>query len=96
VAGAVVLDIARGQQWIGSARQKSRVGWKRGVSGETWFLLDTKVGIRVAVDKAKHVASETVASVGLRRWRMAEGGAAAWLHMASAVTRQRRARLSGG
>jgi hypothetical protein len=31
-----------------------------------------------------------------RWWRSAEGGKAAWPHMASAVTRQRRARLSGG
>jgi hypothetical protein len=30
------------------------------------------------------------------RWRSAEGGATAWPHMVSAVTRQRRARLSGG
>jgi hypothetical protein len=41
------------------------VGWERGASGETWFLLDAKAGIRVAVDKAEHVPSETVASVGL-------------------------------
>jgi hypothetical protein len=65
VAGAAVLDIAREQQRSGGARQKSGAGWERGANGETWFLLDAMAGIRVAVDKVEHVASETVASVGL-------------------------------
>jgi hypothetical protein len=39
-----------------------------GASAETWFLLDAKAGIRVAVDKARHVASETVAVEVGGRW----------------------------
>jgi hypothetical protein len=65
VAGAAVLDITCEQQQSGFTRWKSRAGWKWGASGETWFLLDVKAGISVVVDKAEHVASEAVASVGL-------------------------------
>jgi hypothetical protein len=72
VAGALVLDIACEQQRSGSARRKSRAGWEQGASGETWFLLDVKAGIRVVVDKAVHMASKTVASVGL--WVVEVGG----------------------
>jgi hypothetical protein len=75
VASVAVLDIVHEQQRSGGARWKSRVGWEQGASGKTWFLLDAKSWIRVAVDKAEHVANQTVASVGLwtvevgRRWR---------------------------
>jgi hypothetical protein len=65
VAGAAVLDITCEQQQSGFTRWKSRAGSKWGASGETWFLLDVKAGIWVVVDKAEHVASEAVASVGL-------------------------------
>jgi hypothetical protein len=74
VAGAAVLNITREQQRSSGARWKSRAGWEWGASCKTWFLLDVKAGIRVAVDKVEHVASETVASVGLwavevdKRW----------------------------
>jgi hypothetical protein len=61
--GAEERDESRAE-WVG-VQWKSRAGWERGTSGETWFLLDAKAGIRVAVDKAEHVASETVASVEL-------------------------------
>jgi hypothetical protein len=71
VAGAVVLDMAREQQRSVDARQKSRVGWEQGVSGETWFLLDVQEGIRVAVDK-RSTWPTTVASVGL--WAVEVGG----------------------
>jgi hypothetical protein len=72
VAGEAVLDITHKQLRSGGARRKSRVGWERGASGKTWFLLDAKAVIRVAVDKAEHVASKTVALVGL--WTMEVGG----------------------
>jgi hypothetical protein len=65
VAGAAVLNNTREQQRSGGTRWKSRAGWEWGASGKTWFLLDVKAGIRVAVDKVEHVASETVASVRL-------------------------------
>jgi hypothetical protein len=60
-----------------------------GVSGETWFLLDAKAGIRVAVDK-RSTWPTTVASVGLwavevdGRWR---GGVAACGECSDEATR---------
>jgi hypothetical protein len=69
VAGAAVLDTVGEQQRSGGTRQKSRAKWEWGASGETWFLLDVKAGIRVAVDKAEHVASETMDVEFGRRWR---------------------------
>jgi hypothetical protein len=71
VAGAAVLDMAREQQRSDGARWKSRAGWERGASGETWFLLDAKAGIRVAVDK-RSTWPTTVASVEL--WAVEVGG----------------------
>jgi hypothetical protein len=71
VAGAAVLDMAREQQRSDGARRKSRAGWERGASGKTWFLLDARVGIRVAVDK-RSTWPTTVASVGL--WAVEVGG----------------------
>jgi hypothetical protein len=71
VAGAAVLDMVREQQQSDGARRKSRVGWEWGASGETWFLLDVKVGIRVAVDK-RSTWPTTVASVEL--WEVEVGG----------------------
>jgi hypothetical protein len=74
MAGLAVLDMARKQQRSDGARRKSRTGWVCGVSGETWFLLDAKAWIRVAVDK-RSTWPTTVASVGLwavvvdGRWR---------------------------
>jgi hypothetical protein len=50
MAGVAVLDMAREQQWSDGARRKSRAEWERGASGETWFLLDAKAGIRVGED----------------------------------------------
>jgi hypothetical protein len=89
VAGAVVLDMAREQQWKDGARWKSRAGWEWGVSGETWFLLNAKAGIRVAVDK-RSTWPTIVASVGLwavevdGRWR---GGMAAHGECSDEATR---------
>jgi hypothetical protein len=71
VAGAAVLDMAREQQRSDGARRKSRAGWERGASGETWFLLDAKAGIRVAVDK-RSMWPTTVASV--RLWAVEVSG----------------------
>jgi hypothetical protein len=71
VVGAAVLDMAREQQRSDGARWKSRAGWERGASGETWFLLDAKAGIRVVVDK-RSTWPTTVASVGL--WAVEVGG----------------------
>jgi hypothetical protein len=53
VAGVAVLDMAHEQQRSNSARRKSRVEWERGASGETWFLLDAKAGIRVGEDRVR-------------------------------------------
>jgi hypothetical protein len=71
VVGVAVLDMAREHQRSDDTRQKSRAGWERGVSGEIWFLLDAKAGIRVAVDK-RSTWPATVASVGL--WVVEVGG----------------------
>jgi hypothetical protein len=71
VAGAAVLDMAREQQRSDGARRKSRAGWERGASGKTWFLLDARAGIRVAVDK-RSTWPTTVASV--RLWAVEVGG----------------------
>jgi hypothetical protein len=71
VAGAVVLDMAREKQQSGGVRWKSRAGWERGASGEIWFLLDAKAGIRVAVDK-RSTWPTIVALVGL--WAVEVGG----------------------
>jgi hypothetical protein len=71
VVGVAVLDMAREQQRSDDTRQKSRAGWERGASGEIWFLLDAKAGIRVAVDK-RSTWPATVASVGL--WVVEVGG----------------------
>jgi hypothetical protein len=73
VASAAVLDMAHEQQRSDCARRKSRAGWERGASGESWFLLDAKAGIRVAVDK-RSTWPTTVASVGL--WAVEVG--ASW------------------
>jgi hypothetical protein len=71
VAGMVVLDMAREQQRSDGARRNSRAVWEQGASGETWFLLDAKAGIRVVVDK-RSTWPTTVASVGL--WAVEVGG----------------------
>jgi hypothetical protein len=69
----------RGIAWCPAARRRGTA--RGGEAGDvwaaapmagavvTWFLLDAKAGIRVAVDKARHVASETVAVEVGGRWR---------------------------
>jgi hypothetical protein len=54
VAGTAVLDMAHEQQRSDDSRRKSRAGWEWGASGETWFLLDAKAGIRVGEDGVRH------------------------------------------
>jgi hypothetical protein len=85
VAGVAVLDMAREQQRSDDARWKSKTEWKRGVSGETWFLLDAKAGIRVGEDGVRHTWRWCYMA---GTWGLAGGGAAVWPRVASAVMRQ--------
>jgi hypothetical protein len=77
--------VASEQQWSDGARQKSRAGWERGASGETWFLLDAKAGIRVGEDGVQRTWRWCCMA---GTWGLAGGGAAAWPPVASTVMRQ--------
>jgi hypothetical protein len=85
VAGVAVLDMAHEQQRSDDARRKSRTEWERGVSGETWFLLDAKAGIRVGEDGVRRTWRWCYMAGA---WGLAGGGAAVWPRVASAVMRQ--------
>jgi hypothetical protein len=85
MAGVAVLDMAREQQWSDGTRRKSRAEWEWGASGETWFLLDAKAGIRVGEDGVRRTWRWCCMAGA---WGLGGGGAAAWVHVASAVTRQ--------
>jgi hypothetical protein len=96
VADAAVPDIARAQQRSGSASWKNWAGWKQGASGKTWFLLDAKAGISVAVDKAEHVANETAAVEVGGRWHGSVAARGERGDEAMAHTFKRWVRLTGG
>jgi hypothetical protein len=85
VAGVAVLDMAREQQRSNGARRKSKAEWERGASGETWFLLNAKAGIRVGEDGVRRTWRWRCMADA---WGLAGGGTAAWPRVASAVTRQ--------
>jgi hypothetical protein len=85
VAGVAVLDMVREQQRSDGVRWKSRAEWERGVSGETWVLLDAKAGIRVGEDGVRRTWRWCCMAGA---WGLARGGAAAWPRVASAVMRQ--------
>jgi hypothetical protein len=70
-----MLTMAREQQRSNGARRKSRAEWERGASGETWFLLDAKAGIRVGEDGVRHTW-RWCCMAGV--WGLAGGRAAAW------------------
>jgi hypothetical protein len=96
VVDAVVLDIVREKQRSGSARQKNRAGSKWGASGKTWFLLDTNATIRVAVDKAEQVASETTAVEVDGRWHGSVAARGEHSDEATVHTLKRWVRLTDG
>jgi hypothetical protein len=79
VVGVAVLNMAREQQWSDGARQKSRLEWERGASGETWFLLDVKAGIREGEDRVRRTWRSCCMAGA---WGLAGGG------MARAMMRQ--------
>jgi hypothetical protein len=85
VASVAVLDMAREQQRSDDVRRKSRAEWERGASGETWFLLDAKAGIRVGEDGVRRTWRWCCMAGA---WGLAGGGATAWPRVASEVMRQ--------